>query len=937
MAKNFLSGRTTDPLDALDARARSLLASKRKAEAAPALHDAGQGQQDAPVTAKQQDTEATWQECLDLFLKSSTPSCIAAQHFLKVIDADGDANKVLYPHVMFRSGYPKPMCSREQSNAEDGNDREYVLPGLAKTKLPSQQTEGCEKQIEQQWFEALAKSLTELRCSVHEDCSTFDMELVPWPLFPLHALAGSVSNEPDVTSDISFFEECRHLRANVHAELKQFYFSCDSWPSVPENVIADDICTDVQLKLLETRAKRGPLSQAALQRRTVNVDPRFFKEVFPVLEKKDALLEMHSRWEKDLAAAAHEHDKAAEYGAQFVSWPVQGKRCWPQPSRAWVQHARWFEMWRSSQRLQQTKARKEETVSKRRRPQPITCTESEASWEALSECSDSSWQALSEFSDGSWMDLATESDILVQMESNVNMIAMMQRECQKDLDAAMPALNAAVSALQCLSKSDVVEMKSFQKPPQGCVLVAKALCVCLDCKPKKACDADYWAHGKKLLGDATLLKRLVSYDKDDISADVMDELTQLDSDPNFQPDQMAKVSKAAQGICQWVRTLSSYAKAAKCIAPKQEALRKLEAELDLARSELAKRREPSNEDVMAQPEEDVDKETHRSELQARAAKQAMETAHQENFKAATGRLTKGALQELKSLGKPPQGVADVLIAVNCLLTSRQNRMDWKDCQKMLSNPSRLLADLQAFDAEHVSDSTLKHCDELAMQAGFNYDAVKVKSLACADLCDWFVNVMAYSKLCKADGQETFGCAGSEMAPNTSEMEQSDTQPSHSKAHQHKGLTTCIRKGDLTELKSLANPPQLVIDTLCAVNVILSDHEPCWTSARAMISDPRFISKVLSFNASCIKPTTVERLEPLMRNSRLDPSEVKRRSAAAEGLCKWVCNVYQLGLQAGADAASTASPTSNHSQDSPCSVDSRDLLIVSSPDGNSSDM
>ena len=38
-------------------------------------------------------------------------------------------------------------------------------------------------------------------------------------------------------------------------------------------------------------------------------------------------------------------------------------------------------------------------------------------------------------------------------------------DAQKDLDAAMPALNNAVKALDSLTKGDIVEVKGFTKPP----------------------------------------------------------------------------------------------------------------------------------------------------------------------------------------------------------------------------------------------------------------------------------------------------------------------------------------------------------------------------------------------------------------------------------------------------------------------------------------
>lgn len=41
-------------------------------------------------------------------------------------------------------------------------------------------------------------------------------------------------------------------------------------------------------------------------------------------------------------------------------------------------------------------------------------------------------------------------------------------DAQRDLDEALPALDAAVASLKNLSRNDVVEVKAMQNPPQVC-------------------------------------------------------------------------------------------------------------------------------------------------------------------------------------------------------------------------------------------------------------------------------------------------------------------------------------------------------------------------------------------------------------------------------------------------------------------------------------
>lgn len=57
-------------------------------------------------------------------------------------------------------------------------------------------------------------------------------------------------------------------------------------------------------------------------------------------------------------------------------------------------------------------------------------------------------------------------------------------DAQRELDAALPALDAALASLKNLSKNDIVEVKSLQNPPSGVKLVMEAACIMFDEKPK---------------------------------------------------------------------------------------------------------------------------------------------------------------------------------------------------------------------------------------------------------------------------------------------------------------------------------------------------------------------------------------------------------------------------------------------------------------------
>ncbi|KAG7240353.1 hypothetical protein INR49_026924, partial [Caranx melampygus] len=165
-------------------------------------------------------------------------------------------------------------------------------------------------------------------------------------------------------------------------------------------------------------------------------------------------------------------------------------------------------------------------------------------------------------------------------------------DAQKDLDEALPALDAALTSLKSLNKNDVTEVRAMQRPPQGVKLVIEAVCIMKGIKPKKVPGEkpgtkinDYWEPGKGLLQDpGKFLESLFNYDKDNIPDSVISLVQPYIDNEEFQPDFIAKVSKACTSICQWVRAMHVYHFVARAVEPKRKALQ--EAQEDLAATQL---------------------------------------------------------------------------------------------------------------------------------------------------------------------------------------------------------------------------------------------------------------------------------------------------------------------------------------------------------------
>jgi dynein heavy chain, axonemal len=126
----------------------------------------------------------------------------------------------------------------------------------------------------------------------------------------------------------------------------------------------------------------------------------------------------------------------------------------------------------------------------------------------------------------------------------------------------------------------------MKSPPAGVKLVMEAVCIMRNIKPGKVKDPntgksvdDYWESAKKLLMERDFLEKLRTYDKDNIDPKIIAKVQPYLFNPEFEPDKVLQASKAAHGLCCWVRAMDSYDKVVKVVEPKKKKLGESEAEL----------------------------------------------------------------------------------------------------------------------------------------------------------------------------------------------------------------------------------------------------------------------------------------------------------------------------------------------------------------------
>jgi len=98
-----------------------------------------------------------------------------------------------------------------------------------------------------------------------------------------------------------------------------------------------------------------------------------------------------------------------------------------------------------------------------------------------------------------------------------------KKDCEEKLAEAIPALNAAKDAVNCIKTSDIAVLKGFSSPPAAVGAVTKVVCMFMDVKPDSKMNPqtqkkeyDWWGPSIKMMQQSGFLNSLINYDKEGI-------------------------------------------------------------------------------------------------------------------------------------------------------------------------------------------------------------------------------------------------------------------------------------------------------------------------------------------------------------------------------------------------------------------------------------
>jgi dynein heavy chain, axonemal len=193
-------------------------------------------------------------------------------------------------------------------------------------------------------------------------------------------------------------------------------------------------------------------------------------------------------------------------------------------------------------------------------------------------------------------------------EADAAQIDEERRACEDDLAKAQPYLDDAERAVNSIKPADLNELKKLPKPSDiiklvfDCVSILRmqpmskvekapvTMGVGKDKKTFMFLQNSYPIVKAGMLSDAGFLKSLFHFskhEKDNMNDETLELLAPYLELDAFVPSVARNASRAAEGLCAWVRAMAMYHHASKVVKPKLEKLAVAKARLDHAEKELA--------------------------------------------------------------------------------------------------------------------------------------------------------------------------------------------------------------------------------------------------------------------------------------------------------------------------------------------------------------
>lgn len=156
--------------------------------------------------------------------------------------------------------------------------------------------------------------------------------------------------------------------------------------------------------------------------------------------------------------------------------------------------------------------------------------------------------------------------------------------CDKELAEAIPAMERATEAVNCLEAKSIQELKALANPPPACAEVAKAVLILLKGEKKNHA----WGNATKMMNNPKkFIEDIQAFDGDNIDDWKLEALKPVMAQEFFTKEIMMGKSQAAAFLCAWVINIVVYNTIFKKVKPLKDAADLAQATAEEKQAELA--------------------------------------------------------------------------------------------------------------------------------------------------------------------------------------------------------------------------------------------------------------------------------------------------------------------------------------------------------------
>lgn len=157
-------------------------------------------------------------------------------------------------------------------------------------------------------------------------------------------------------------------------------------------------------------------------------------------------------------------------------------------------------------------------------------------------------------------------------------------KAEEELAEAIPAMEAAEAAVNCLQVAAIQELKGMGSPPEDCVKVARAVLILVRSEKKNHA----WPNAQKMMNNPNkFLQEVKDFNGENIEEWKLEMIKPQLGDPNFNEQYMKSKSIAASYLCAWVVNIAKFNTIYKKVKPLQDAAAAAQATADAKQAELA--------------------------------------------------------------------------------------------------------------------------------------------------------------------------------------------------------------------------------------------------------------------------------------------------------------------------------------------------------------